>query len=416
MARLGIAALIALAVPLVGAPPATAAPDPGTPVIVRLEPGSDPDAAARAAAGRGARIRFVYRSVFPGYAAVLPRRGLRGIEGGPGVVAVDPDAPVRVNVRTAHVQYGTPWGLDRIDQRALPLSGTYTPADGRAGAGVTAYVIDSGIADGHRDLGGRVRAGFTAIDDGRGTKDCAGHGTHVAGTIGGATHGVARAVALVAVRTLDCEGSGETSGVIAGIDWVAQDHRTGPAVANLSLAGEASESVDAAIRALIDDGVTVTVAAGNENEDACASSPAREPAALTVAASGRDDRRASFSNRGACVDLYAPGVDIVSDWHTGATATEELSGTSMASPHVAGAAALLLGDDPAATPAQIAGRLLRDSTTGAVRERRDTADRLLYVGPGTGTDAPDPTPVPVIVSPVSGTTGPAGVVRPSTTA
>jgi subtilisin family serine protease len=308
------------------------------------------------------------------------------------VVAIDPDRPVRVRLRDALAAADVPWGLDRIDQRSLPLTGTYTPAGGRAGAGVTAYVIDSGITDGHRDLGGRVRAGFTAIDDGRGTTDCAGHGTHVAGTIGGAAYGVARAVALVAVRTLDCEGSGETSGVIAGIDWVARDHRSGPAVANLSLAGEASESVDAAIRALIDDGVTVTVAAGNENENACASSPAREPAALTVAASGRDDRRASFSNRGSCVDLFAPGVDIVSDWHTGATATEELSGTSMAAPHVAGAAALLLGDDPAATPAQIAGRLLADATTGAVQEPRDTADRLLYVGPGADTGTPRPTP------------------------
>ena len=422
-ARMVITAAIAVAVPLAGAGPAAAAPDPGRPVIVRLEPGSDPDAAARDAAGRGARIRFVYRSVFPGYAAVLPPGGLRGIEGGPGVVAVDPDEPVRVNMRVDGHEAGArdraPWGLDRIDQRTLPLSGTYTPADGRAGAGVTAYVIDSGVADGHRDLGGRVRMGFTAIDDGRGTKDCAGHGTHVAGTIGGAAHGVAPAVALVAVRTLDCEGSGETSGVIAGIDWVARDHRAGPAVANLSLAGEASESVDAAIRALIDDGVTVTVAAGNEDEDACDSSPAREPAALTVAASGRDDRRASFSNRGSCVDLFAPGVDIVSDWHTGATATEELSGTSMASPHVAGAAALLLGDDPAATPAQVAGRLLDGATTGAVRERRGTADRLLYVGSDAGTDAPRSKPAPVIVSPVSSTSGaaaagsaPAAAARP----
>ena len=269
---------------------------------------------------------------------------------------------------------------------------------------MTAYVIDSGIAGGHRDLGGRVRPGFTSIDDGRGTTDCAGHGTHVAGTIGGAAYGVAPAVALVAVRTLDCDGGGETSGVIAGIDWVARDHREGtPAVANLSLSGSASESVDVAIRGLIDDGVTVTVAAGNEDEDACGSSPGREPAALTVAASDRNDRRASFSNRGKCVDLFAPGVDIVSDWHTGATATEELSGTSMASPHVAGAAALLLGADPTSTPAQVAKRLLDDATTGVVRGRRDTADRLLYVGSATGTDDPRTTPAPVIVkSPAAG--------------
>ena len=206
-----------------------------------------------------------------------------------------------------------------------------------------------------------MRSGFSAIDDGRGTRDCAGHGTHVAGTIGGTAYGVAPAVSLVAVRTLDCEG-GETSGVIAGIDWAARDHRTGtPAVANLSLSGPAGENVDAAIRGLIDDGVTVAVAAGNEDEDACDSSPAREPAALTVAASDRDDRRASFSNRGSCVDLFAPGVDIVSDWHTGDTATDELSGTSMAAPHVAGARAAA-GRRPWPEPAQVANRLLGSAT------------------------------------------------------
>ena len=419
--RAGLAVAVTAGVTLAGVTPAAAA-DPAEPVIVRLEAGTDPDGAAREAAARGARIRFVYHDVFPGYAAVLPPGGLRGVEGGPGVVGVDPDEPVRVRAQHSGAAQA-PWGLDRIDQRALPLSGTYTPPAGdEAGAGVTAYVIDSGIVDGHRDLGGRVRSGFSSIDDGRGTKDCAGHGTHVAGTIGGTAYGVAPAVALVAVRTLDCEGSGETSGVIAGIDWAARDHPAGtPAVANLSLSGPASGSVDAAIRGLVDDGVTVTVAAGNEDEDACESSPAREPAALTVAASGRDDKRASFSNRGSCVDLFAPGVDIVSDWYTGDTATEELSGTSMASPHVTGAAALLLGDDPALTPAQVARRLVDGATTGEVRGRRDTADRLLYVGSDTGT-GPRPTPAPVIVvpgaSPSPSTTAgpgsaPTAVIRPS---
>lgn len=400
--RIAVAVAIAVGTALAGAAPAAAddTQDAAEPVIVRLEPGSDPDAAARDAAGRGARIRFVYRDVFPGYAAVLPPGGLHGVEGGRGVVAVDPDRPVRVREHDAvRARDGAvPWGLDRIDQRNLPLSGTYTPPDGRAGAGVTAYVLDSGIAGGHRDLGGRVRSGFSAVDDGRGTEDCAGHGTHVAGTIGGATHGVAPAVALVAVRTLDCDGSGETSGVIAGIDWVARDHGAGPAVANLSLSGPANESVDAAIRGLVDDGVAVAVAAGNENEDSCTLSPAREPSVMTVAATGRDDRRASFSNRGSCVDLFAPGVDIVSDWHTDDTATESLSGTSMASPHVAGAAALLLGADPALTPAQVAARLGQEATTGAVQRRRGTVDRLLYLG-AAGTDGPGSTPAPVIVSP-----------------
>ena len=405
--RVGLTVGTAVAVMLMGTAPAMAAPDPGEPVIVRLGPGSDPDAAARDAAGRGARIRFVYHDVFPGYAAVLPPGGRRGVEGGPDVVTVEPDVPVRARdgMPGTDARAAAPWGLDRVDQRALPLSGTYTPpAADRAAAGVTAYVIDSGIADGHRDLGGRVRSGFTAIDDGRGTRDCAGHGTHVAGTIGGRAYGVAPAVALVAVRTLDCEGGGETSGVIAGIDWAARDHRQGtPAVANLSLSGPAGENIDAAIRGLIDDGVTVAVAAGNEDDDACDSSPAREPTALTVAATDRDDRRASFSNRGSCVDLFAPGVDIVSDWNSGDTATEELSGTSMAAPHVAGAAALLLGADPGLTPAQVADRLLGSATAGVVRGRRDTADRLLYLGSPAGT--PRSTPAPVVVSAGSAVVG-----------
>ena len=393
-----LASTLALAAGLAVALPGAAHADEGRPVIVRLEPGSDPDAQARAATARGARVSFVYRDVFPGYAAVLPPGGLRGIEGGPGVVAVDPDTPVRLSRAdpAAPPEDGLPWGLDRIDQRPRQLSGRYAPpAADRDGLGVTAYVIDSGIEADHDDLDGRVRSGFTAVDDGRGTHDCAGHGTHVAGTIGGAAHGVASAVSLVAVRTLDCDGSGETSGVIAGIDWAARDHRPGtPAVANLSLAGQVNATVDAAVRGLVADGVTVTAAAGNEDADACRSSPGREPAVLTVAATARDDTRAPFSNRGTCVDLFAPGVDVVSAWNTGATSTKELSGTSMASPHVAGAAALLLGAEPALPPATVAARLLAAATPGAVRgAQRGDPDRLLYVGSVTGT------PAPVIVTP-----------------
>ena len=402
-----------------------AAPATARAVIVRLAAGVDPDARAREAAARGARVTHVYHDVFPGYAAVLPPGG-RGAEGGPagapGVVAVDPDAPVRLAdgwgpaAGSEDAAAGPSWGLDRVDQRVLPLSGTYTPPpSGRRGQGVTAYVVDSGVAPDHRDLAGRVRAGFTAIDDGRGTADCDGHGTHVAGTIGGTARGVAAAVALVAVRTLDCTGSGATSGVVAGLDWVARDHRPGvPAVANLSLAGAPNAGVDAAVRGLVTDGVTVAVAAGNEDTDACAASPAREPAALTVAATARDDTRASFSNHGRCVDLFAPGVDVVSDWNTGPTATRVLSGTSMASPHVAGAAALLLGAAPTLTPAQVAARLRTAATPRAVRGARgDDPDRLLYLTSadpaGAGTPAGEAGAAPSAAPASPAGPGPGGV-------
>jgi hypothetical protein len=270
-------------------------------------------------------------------------------------------------------------GLDRVDQHALPLSNSYTyPADG---SGVTAYVIDTGVLATHSDFGGRVRSGYSAINDGRGTVDCNGHGTHVAGTIAGAAYGVAKAASPVAVRVLDCSGSGSTSGVIAGVDWAAADHAAGtPAVANLSLGGGTSSSLDAAIASLVNDGVSVSVAAGNDNVDACTQSPARAPAALTVAASTRTDVRASYSNYGTCVDLVAPGSSIVSDWYSGPTATNTLSGTSMASPHVAGAAAVLLSQQRTLTPAQVASRLVGSATPNVVTSPgAGTPNRLLYV-------------------------------------
>ncbi|MDT7582143.1 MAG: hypothetical protein QOK35_3407, partial [Pseudonocardiales bacterium] len=249
------------------------------------------------------------------------------------------------------------------------------------GIGVNAYVIDTGVLGTHNDFGGRVRSGYTAINDGRGTVDCNGHGTHVAGTIGGTTQGVAKRANLVAVRVLDCGGSGSTSGVIAGVDWAAADHAAGtPAVANLSLGGSTSSALDAAVTALVNDGVSVSVAAGNDNTNACTQSPARAPAALTVAASDRSDARSSFSNYGTCVDLIAPGSGIVSDWYTSPTATATLSGTSMASPHVAGAAAVLLSQQRGLTPAQVASQLSGSATANVVTNPgTGTPNRLLYV-------------------------------------
>ncbi|MGH9209082.1 MAG: S8 family peptidase [Acidimicrobiales bacterium] len=229
---------------------------------------------------------------------------------------------------------------------------------------MTAYVIDTGIRFSHNDFGGRAVPGFSAFSGGSG--DCNGHGTHVASTIGGATYGVAKSARLVAVRVLSCTGSGSTSGVIAGIDWAAQNHQAGqPAVANLSLGGGASSALDAAINRLINDGVTVVVAAGNSSANACNSSPARVPNAFTVAASNSSDVFASFSNRGSCVDIIAPGVSITAAWWTSNTATRTISGTSMSSPHTAGAAVKVLQGGNA-SPATVMSTLRTAATPNRI--------------------------------------------------
>jgi subtilisin family serine protease len=345
--------------------------------IVRYSAGTDVSSAVRNLRSRNIgvgrtfakAIRGAVVTATPGQAAELKRSA--------GVAAVELDAPVTA----ADTQQSATWGLDRIDQRALPLSGTYTSAS--SGAGVSAYVIDSGVLSAHAEFGGRVAQGWTAVSDGLGTGDCNGHGTHVAGTIAGKTYGVAKAATVIPVRVLDCSGSGFNSDVIAGLEWVASNHQAGtPAVANLSLGSTASPMVDAAVQGIINDGVTAVVAAGNSAADACNSSPARVAGALTVAASDSADKQASFSNYGSCVDLYAPGVGIKSASPASTTATALMSGTSMASPHVAGAAALWLSRSPGLQPADVAARLLSAATSGAVSAATaGTPNRLLFTDP-----------------------------------
>ncbi|MEE1819996.1 S8 family peptidase [Streptomyces sp. NPDC004288] len=272
------------------------------------------------------------------------------------------------------------WGLDRIDQAETAGDDKYNYPDG-GGEGVTAYVIDTGVRISHQDFGGRAAHGFDAVDNDDSADDGNGHGTHVAGTIAGTAHGVAKKAKIVAVRVLDDNGSGTTEQVVAGIDWVTKNH-TGPSVANMSLGGGADEALDAAVQRAIASGVTFAVAAGNETADAGQGSPSRVPEAITVASSTKDDEQSDFSNFGAVVDLYAPGSDITSDWNDSDTGTKTISGTSMATPHVTGAAALYLAGHPTATPAETATALTGAATPDAIKNASSgTANKLLKVTP-----------------------------------
>lgn len=276
------------------------------------------------------------------------------------------------------------WGVDRIDQRARAFDGQFRNA--RNGAGVTAYVVDTGVSA-HNEFGARLKPGFSAIADGNGTRDCQGHGTHVAGTVAGQTLGVAAGADVVPVRVLDCRGSGSSTQVLAGLDWIAAQGRK-PGVVNMSLGSPASPGMDAAVQRLSAAGFTVVAAAGNSNADACGVSPARAAGIVSVAATDTADAKASFSNTGACVALWAPGTAIASAGHASPTAVVGMSGTSMAAPHAAGAAALLLQAQPGATAAQVRARLLQDATANAALGiPGGTTRALLYAG-DTGTGAP----------------------------
>lgn len=332
------------------------------------------------------RKTHVFSKVLKGFAAQLSEKEALALSENPSVKYVEEDGFVTATA----TQSGATWGIDRIDQRDLPLSTTYVY--NATGAGVKAYIIDTGINVSHTDFGGRAINGYDAVDGALPAADCNGHGTHVAGTVGGSTWGVAKGVTLVAVRVLDCAGSGTNSGVIAGINWVATDHAAGaPAVANMSLGGGASQALDDAVNAAIADGVTFAVAAGNDNLNACNYSPARVANAITVGSTTSTDARSSFSNTGTCLDIFAPGSSITSAWYSSNTATNTISGTSMATPHVAGAAALYLEGNTSASPATVTAALINNSTPNKVTGAgTGSPNRLLYTGfiGGGGTPAP----------------------------
>ena len=412
LAGLGAAAAAALAMTITTAlPPATA----GGSILGTDNPNAIPGsymviftnaAAARAddltatlAARHEVKISHTYRYALHGFAGTMSESAASALAGDPSVAYVEQNATVSI----VATQTPTPsWGLDRIDQRDLPLDNSYTYPN--TASNVRAYIIDTGIRITHTDLGGRAVWGTNTVGDGIDT-DCHGHGTHVSGTVGGSTYGVAKGIQLTAVKVLGCGGSGTFAGVAAGIDWVTGDHAAGaPAVANMSLGAAGSDlTTENAVRNSIADGVVYAIASGNSNSDACNFTPARVAEAITVNASDITDTRASFSNFGTCTDIFGPGVNITSAWNTDDNATNTISGTSMATPHTTGTAALILGANPTLTPAQVASQMFSDATLNHITNPgTGSPNRLLFVGAGgpppgcppatNATDVPIPDP------------------------
>ncbi|WP_375295914.1 S8 family serine peptidase [Saccharothrix sp.] len=325
----------------------------------------------------GGKVQVAWQHALNGFHATdLSATQARRLAADPRVQYVQADLPVQA---TGTQPNPPSWGLDRIDQRNLPLDSSYTYPN--TASNVRAYIIDTGIRTTHSDFGGRATWGTNTVDSNN--TDCNGHGTHVAGTVGGTAYGVAKEVKLIAVKVLNCQGSGTTSGVVNGVNWVTQN-AVKPAVANMSLGGGADTALDNAVRNSISAGITYAVASGNSNANACNYSPARVAEALSVNASTNTDARASFSNYGTCTDIFAPGQNITSAWHTSDSATNTISGTSMASPHVAGAAALYLADNPSAAPAAVQTALVNAATSDKITNPgTGSANKLLFVGTGT---------------------------------
>ncbi|RQW98624.1 S8 family peptidase [Micromonospora inaquosa] len=342
------------------------------------------DTAKRLSGRHGGTVARTYGAALRGFEATVSASAAARIAADPAVAYVEQNHTVSISGTQANPPS---WGLDRIDQRNLPLDSSYTYPN--TASNVHAYIIDTGIRFSHNDFGGRATSGYDAVDGGS-ADDCNGHGTHVAGTVGGSAYGVAKAVQLVGVRVLNCSGSGTNAGVIAGVDWVTAN-AIKPAVANMSLGGGANSSLDNAVRNSIASGVTYGLAAGNDNgANACNTSPARTTEAITVGSTTSSDARSSFSNVGTCLDIFAPGSSITSAWYTSNTASNTISGTSMATPHVVGAAALVASANPSWTPAQVRNQLVANATPNVVgNPGSGSPNLLLYVG--TGSTPPPPT-------------------------